>query len=257
MKDWNPDNYLVFRNERTQPAIDLVEKIYLNDPENIIDIGCGPGNSTQIVVNKWPNCDVVGLDSSKSMIEKAKSDYPNQTWIHENAENIAGDKKYSLVFSNASLQWMDNHEILIPRLWGLVDDNGAFAAQIPNFENMPINLAIKGVLKKSKWNSIINNNNWNKQLHGIDYYYELFSKYTDEITLWETYYYHTMQSMRGIIEFVHSTALRPYLEQLRTEDENQEFENEILEECRKYYKEQSNQKVLFPFQRMFVIAYKK
>jgi trans-aconitate 2-methyltransferase len=170
MKDWNPGKYLLFKNERTQLAIDLAEKIKipaprggvlnpkginLNNPKNIIDIGCGPGNSTQILVNKRPNCNVVGLDSSKSMIEKAKNDYPNQIWIHEKAENIIGDEKYSLVFSNASLQWMDNHEILIPKLWNIVDDHGAFAAQIPDFENMPINSAINDVLKKEKWNHYI------------------------------------------------------------------------------------------------------
>ncbi|MDR1066491.1 MAG: methyltransferase domain-containing protein [Clostridiales bacterium] len=256
MKDWNPDKYLLFENERTQPAIDLVEKISLSNPKKIIDIGCGPGNSTRILANKWPNCNVVGLDSSKSMIEKAKSDYPNQTWIHERAENIADDKEYSLVFSNASLQWMDNPEILIPKLWNAVEDNGAFAAQIPNFENMPVNFAINDALKKEKWNNRIKSNIWNKQ-HEINYYYEILNKYAGEITLWETHYYHIMESMKGIIDFVRSTALRPYLEQLVTEDEKRELENEILDECKKRYNEQSNNKVLFPFQRMFIIAYKK
>jgi trans-aconitate 2-methyltransferase len=257
MKDWNPDKYLLFKNERTQPAIDLVEKINLNNPKNVIDIGCGPGNSTQILVNKWPNCNVVGLDSSKSMIEKAKNDYPNQTWIHGKAENIPDDERYSLVFSNASLQWMDEHEMLIPRLWNVVDDNGVFAAQIPNFENMPVNFAINDVLKKKKWNNCIRNNIWNKQLRKLNYYYEILSKYTDEITLWETHYYHIMESTKGIIDFVHSTALRPYLEQVETENEKQEFLNEVIDGCKKHYKKQSNNKVLFPFQRMFIIAYKK
>jgi trans-aconitate 2-methyltransferase len=74
MTDWDPDKYLQFMNERTQPAIDLVGKINAADPANIIDIGCGPGNSTQILVNKWPSSAVTGLDSSKTMIEKAKND---------------------------------------------------------------------------------------------------------------------------------------------------------------------------------------
>jgi trans-aconitate 2-methyltransferase len=256
MNDWNPDKYLVYKNERTQPAIDLIEKIQLNNPKDIIDIGCGPGNSTQILVNKYPNCNIIGLDSSKTMIEKARTDFPNQIWIHENVENITNEEKYSLVFSNAVLQWIDNHEILIPKLWNLVDENGAFAAQIPNFNKMPINFAINNVLEKTKWSSCIKNVIWNKQFFGLDYYYELLSKYTDEIVLWETHYFHIMQSMQGIIDFVHSTALKPYLEQLSNE-KKQEFEMEILEECNKYYRKQSNCKVLFPFERMFIIAYKR
>jgi len=256
MNDWNPNKYLVFKNERTQPAIDLVERIELVNPKNIIDIGCGPGNSTQILVNKYPNSAVVGLDSSKAMIEKAKADFPNQTWIHEKAENIGDEKKYSLVFSNAALQWIDNHEILIPKLWNLVDDNGAFAAQIPNFKPMPVNTAINNVLTKDKWNYGIKDNvPWNKQLYGLDYYYELLNKHSKKIVLWETHYCHIMSSIQGIIDFVHSTALKPYSEQLNDENKKQEFETEVLEECKKYYKEQSDGNILFPFQRMFVIAY--
>jgi trans-aconitate 2-methyltransferase len=257
MKDWNPNKYLIFKNERTQPAIDLVERIELINPKSIIDIGCGPGNSTQILTEKYPNSTVIGLDSSKAMIEKAKTEFPNQIWVYEKAENMDDNKKYSLVFSNAALQWIDNHETLIPKLWNLVDGEGAFAAQIPNFEKMPINTAINNVLEKTKWSNRIKNTIWNKQYSGLDYYYELLNKYADEIILWETHYYHIMQSMQGIVDFVHPTALKPYLDQLNNENEKQEFETEILEECKKYYKEQSNGKVLFPFQRMFIVAYKR
>jgi len=256
MNDWNPQKYLAYKNERTQPAIDLLERIVLVNPKKIIDIGCGPGNSTQILVNKFPNCTIIGLDSSKTMIEKAKADFPNQIWIHEKAENITDEEKYSLVFSNAALQWIDNHEILIPKLWKLVDGKGVFAAQIPNFEKMPINLAINNVINKVKWNNI-ENNIWNKQFIGLDYYYELLNKLTKKIILWETHYYHIMESMQGIIDFIHTTAIKPYLEQLKNENEKNDFEMEILEECKNYYKEQSDGKVLFPFQRMFMIAYKE
>jgi len=256
MKDWNPCKYLVFKNERTQPAIDLVEKIDLDNPKTIIDIGCGPGNSTQILVNKYSNSTIIGLDSSETMIEKAQNDYPNQIWIHEKAENLTDEKKYSLVFSNAALQWIDNHEILIPNLWKLVEENGAFAAQIPCFEKMPINSAINNVLGKNRWNDSIKNKFWDKKPHDLNYYYDLLSKNTEKIILWETHYFHVMQSTQRIIDFIHSTALKPYFEQLGTESEKQAFEEEILEECKKYYKVQSNGNVLFPFMRMFMIAYK-
>ncbi|MDR1871652.1 MAG: methyltransferase domain-containing protein [Deltaproteobacteria bacterium] len=257
MDNWNPNKYLQFKNERTQPAIDLVEKIDINEPTNIIDIGCGPGNSTQILINKWPNSMVIGLDSSINMIEKARKDYPYQMWIHDNAENIHDDKKYSIVFSNASLQWMEDHKVLIPKLWKIVSDNGVFAAQIPKFETMPINSAIQNVLRKELWEKSIKNNFWaNKTLRNLDYYYEIFSTFTEEIIVWETHYFHILPSMQGIIDFIHSTALKPYLEELKTDKEKQKFENDILKECRKYYKEQSDGKVLFPFKRMFMIAYK-
>jgi trans-aconitate 2-methyltransferase len=255
MKDWNPDEYLVFKNERTQPSIDLVEKIDLKNPKNIIDIGCGTGNSTQILLNKWSDSVIIGLDSSISMIEKAKKDYPNQTWIHGNAENITDKNKYSLVFSNAALQWMDNHEILIPKLWKIVEDNGALAAQIPNLKTMPIYEVINNVLNKNKWNNCVKKQELN--YNELSYYYELLSQYTKEFVLWETNYFHILPSIQRIVDFVHATTLRPYLEQLNSEEEKKEFEEDILEECKKYYKKQSNGNILFPFHRIFIIAYKK
>jgi len=256
MADWNSNKYLAFKNERTQPSIDLVESIELINPKTIIDIGCGPGNSTQILVNKWPNSKIIGLDSSKTMIERAKNDYPNQIWIHEDAQNITDDNKYSLVFSNAALQWIDNHEKLIHNLWKIVENNGAFACQIPNFENMPINIAINNVLNRYKWKDYIDNF-WNKGGHELNYYYELLSKYTKELFLWETRYFHILSSMKEIIDFLHSTALKPYLEQLNNQRDREEFEKDILQESKKYYYEQSDGNVLFPFYRMFMIAYKK
>jgi len=256
INEWNPGKYLEFKNERTQPSIDLVERIDLKDPKTIIDIGCGPGNSTQILVNKYPNSYIVGLDSSINMIEKAQSDYPNQNWIHGYAEKLNDDKKYSLVFSNAALQWINNHEILIPNLWKIVDENGAFAAQIPSFARMPINTVINNIIKKTQWNKKLIKRSWEEELNDLNSYYELLSKYTNKIFLWETHYFHIMQSMKGIVDFIDSTALKPYMEQLSTEKDRNIFEDEILDECYKYYKVQSNGNVLFPFIRMFMIAYK-
>jgi trans-aconitate 2-methyltransferase len=257
MNDWDPNAYLQFRNERAQPAIDLVEKIELYCPKNIIDIGCGPGNSTQILAAKWPDSVITGLDSSIAMIEKARNDYPHQLWLHTNAENIDADKKYSLVFSNAALQWMDNHETLIPKLWEIVNKNGAFAVQIPKFEKMPISDVINKVIDSDKWYKRMNGEIFRFELHELDYYYDLLSPFTDNIILWETHYFHILPSLQGIIDFIQSTALKPYLEKLNIDTEKRALKNDILKECQNCYRIQSNGRVLFPFKRMFIIAYKK
>jgi trans-aconitate 2-methyltransferase len=256
MNDWNPEKYLQFKNERTQPAIDLVSRININNPERIIDIGCGPGNSTQILVNKWPESIVTGLDSSESMIKKAKTDYPKQNWINAKAENIKDDKKFNIVFSNAALQWMGNHELLIPNLWKIVDKDGALAVQIPRFEAMPINEALNTISKNNKWNKCFEHKKKDiMSYYNLDFYYDILTQFTETIELWETHYFHILPTQKGIVDFIHTTALKPYLECL---DENKmdEFENDILEECKKYYKIQKNGRVLFPFKRIFFIAYK-
>ncbi len=151
MNEWNPEQYLQFKSERTQPAIDLVSRINITEPQSIIDIGCGPGNSTQILVNRWPDSEVVGLDNSTTMIEKARQDYPKQKWIVDSADNIDPNSKYDLIFSNATLQWIPHHEILLPKLFNCVNPGGAIAVQIPKFKNMPINVAIETVASYYNW----------------------------------------------------------------------------------------------------------
>ena len=99
-KDWNPDLYLRFEKERTQPSIDLVSRINFDTPGKIIDIGCGPGNSTQILVQKWPDALVTGVDNSPAMIEKAKKDFPNQNWKLLDAGKDEINEKFDIIISD-------------------------------------------------------------------------------------------------------------------------------------------------------------
>jgi trans-aconitate 2-methyltransferase len=115
MQNWNPEQYLKFKNERTQPSIDLVSKIKIDHPKSIIDIGCGPGNSTQVLYQRWPEAEIIGLDSSEQMIKKAREDFPQQKWFLADASGFGSDRTYDLVFSNAALQWVHDHETLLPR----------------------------------------------------------------------------------------------------------------------------------------------
>ena len=117
MSDWSPQQYLKFSNERTQPSIDLVTKIKVDNPRSIIDIGCGPGNSTEVLHEQWPDAKIVGLDNSSKMIEKARKDYPDGKWMLGDASKLETGQSYDIVFSNATLQWIPDHDILIPRLF--------------------------------------------------------------------------------------------------------------------------------------------
>lgn len=254
--EWNPEQYLQFKSERTQPTIDLVSRINISNPLSIIDIGCGPGNSTQILVNRWPDSEVVGLDNSNTMIEKARQDYPCQKWIVDNAENIDQDSKYDLIFSNATLQWIPHHDILLPKLFNCVNPGGAIAVQIPMFKNMPLNVAIETVANYYKW---INYTKGCEELFTFndpDFYYEIINKLATGVELWETSYFHILNSLGSLIDFIRTTGLKPYLDRLPSNEMKSEFEQEVLTECKKYYKLLSNGKVLFPFDRLFFIGYK-
>ena len=256
MNEWNPEQYLQFKSERTQPAIDLVSRINISNPRSIIDIGCGPGNSTQILVNRWPDSEVVGLDNSKTMIEKARNDYPEQKWIVANAENIDPNSKYDLIFSNATLQWIPHHETLLPKLFNCVNPGGAIAVQIPKFKNLPINVAIETVANYDKWKNYTKGCEELFTLEDMDFYYEILNKLAIGVELWETSYFHILNSRESVIDFIRTTGLKPYLDRLPSDEMKSEFEQEVLTECKKYYKLQSDGKVLFPFDRLFFIGYK-
>ena len=116
MSGWNPDAYLKFEQERTQPSRDLVSRIRLSNLKVIVDIGCGPGNSTHVLRDAWPKAKVIGLDNSKEMINKAKATYPECEWILADAADWQPHQKYDLVFSNATLQWIPNHAMLLSAL---------------------------------------------------------------------------------------------------------------------------------------------
>ena len=256
MIDWNPDSYLKFRNERTQPSIDLVSRIELVNPSSIIDIGCGPGNSTQVLFEKWPSADIIGLDHSPEMIIKAKSDYPNRKWIHADAAHYDPQETYDIVFSNATLQWIQNHEKLIPRLFSFLKVNGALAIQVPANDESPLHKSLLAVSKNDKWFKFSGDCDRLLNYQSASYYYDILNGLSSKIDLWETTYYHTLSNHQALIEWYKSTGMRPFLERLPDDNYKQQFENEVLGGCRESYKVQRDGKILYPFKRIFFIAYK-
>jgi trans-aconitate 2-methyltransferase len=255
-KDWNPELYLKFKEERTQPARDLAARINVENPENIIDVGCGPGNSTNVLFCKWPESEIIGIDSSTSMIESARNNYPDIEWRIEDVTKMETKEKYDIIFSNATIQWIQNHEKLISELVKMLKDNSALAVQVPLYHNMPISQAIEGVSLNKKWKKQTGRANDDFTFHSSDYYYDILSGKVKSISMWETSYFHIMPSHQTIVEMIKSTGMRTFLDKLDTTEEKIEFEKDVLKEITKVYPAQKNGNVLFPFKRLFFIGYK-
>jgi trans-aconitate 2-methyltransferase len=255
--DWNPQHYLKFKNERTQPSVDLVSRIDSVSPSTIIDIGCGPGNSTQILIERWPKAEVIGIDSSPSMIEKARAAYPHQTWRLGDASKFNEENAYDIVFSNATIQWIPDHETLIANFYHLAKKGGAIALQVPRFNQMPIRSAIAAISENEPWKKYTKEVDALFTYHDPSFYYEQFSRHTARIDLWETTYFHILESQQSIIDFCRSAGMKPFLDSLPTDSDRAQFEHEVLDEVKKRYPLQPDGKVLFPFIRLFVIAYKE
>lgn len=255
--DWEPELYLKFRNERTRPVIDLVNRISTDFlPEKIIDIGCGPGNSSQILVRRWPSAYLVGIDNSSAMIEKAKTDYPDQEWIIADGASYKTTLRFDVVFSNSAIQWIPSHEQLLDKFHELLTDKGILAVQIPLFWDMPAGKALAKVTGNARWKKDLDSVSDIFTIHDNSFYYDQLSKYYNPVEIWQTDYIHIFSSWYSILEMIRSTALKPYFERLKNESVRREFEEELFNEIKSNYSLQGDGKVLFPFRRLFFIGYK-
>lgn len=254
--DWNPELYLKFGKERIQPSIDLVARIDFTKPNKIIDIGCGPGNSTQILYSRWPDSDITGADNSPAMIKKAMNDYPNQKWILFNAGKDMIDEKFDIVFSNATIQWIPHHEKLIKDFAEILNESGVLAIQLPLFSGMPLRKSISETAAQEKWRTATQGVEKLFTIHDASFYYDHLVPYFSKVDIWTTDYYHVMESQQAILEMIRSTGLKPYLERIADDNEKQMFEALVLEKIKEDYPLQQDGKVLFPFRRLFFVAKK-
>lgn len=259
MNDWNSEQYLKFKAQRTQPAVDLAARLGgspSGSRSEIIDLGCGPGNSTRVLKNRFPNAHIVGADSSENMLEKARAENPDLEFIrldlNEDMSRLNG--KFDVVFSNACFQWLPNHRELLPRVFSLLKSGGALAVQIPMNYDEPVHKIIRRVSESSKWSDKFHE----KRIFGtltIPEYHDVLSGLTDDFEMWQTVYCHRMPSIESIIEWYRATGLRPYLNAL-SEADGAEFTAEVSKELEKEYPKQKNGEIIFRFPRFFFIAKK-
>jgi len=255
--DWQPNLYLAFGKERTQPSIDLAARINKDDPKRIIDIGCGPGNSTNVLKVRWTQAEIVGLDNSEAMINEAKSKYPAINWIQADASDDL-DKlgKFDIVFSNAAIQWIPNHKILLTNLFGMLNNDGVLAVQVPCTKYMPINTELIKLTSNGKWKNHFTNISSTYSVHTADFYYNILCGLTAEIDLWETNYFHIMNTHSEIVKWYSGSGLRPYLDCLKDDFTKNKFVKEYENALKEVYPVQSDGKILFPFTRIFFIVKK-
>ncbi|ANH83684.1 hypothetical protein A8C56_03625 [Niabella ginsenosidivorans] len=254
-KDWDPDLYLKFGKERLQPSVDLVARIRIEQPQSIIDIGCGPGNSTQILRQRWPGSKITGLDHSVAMIEKAEQDYPNQEWIQADAGKDPIPGQYDIVFSNAAIQWIPHHADLLAKLKGLLNSGGALAVQLPLIFDMPVEYAIEEALERTGLREIRQAVKALLTVHSATEYYDILAGLFDPVEIWQTDYMHVMENPVAVLKMIRSTRLKPYLERMPDAANRSLFEQNVLEGIQKIYPVQQNGKLLFPFKRLFFIGY--
>jgi trans-aconitate 2-methyltransferase len=254
MIQWDSELYLRYEQERTQPSLDLAGKIPLAAPEEIIDLGCGPGNGTRVLRQRWPNAHITGLDSSPAMIERAHQSATDVDWKVGDIQSWSETDRFDLIFANASLHWVADHQTLMRRLMAALKPAGVLAFQVPALYNQPAAQAVNDLAKSSSWQPYRLQEKYTLCVHQPGAYYDWLVPLSKRLQIWETVYFHELENHHRMIEFYSSTGLKPYLEGLSSEDLRDRFKAEVLDVYRMLFPTQPNGKVLFPFRRLFVIA---
>lgn len=255
---WEAARYLTFESERTQPCRDLVARLGAVEPGTIVDLGCGTGSSTAVLRERWPHANILGVDSSAEMLDRARAALPSVRFEEGDLRSWVSEGPAGLVFSNAALQWVPDHPTELPRLWRQVAEGGALAFQVP-VRGDPSPAWVEA------WTNVLSRRPWvdhgpfdprASPVLGSTDYYRLLAPTARRVELWETEYVHVMAGPSAIVEWTRATALRPWLARLGDGARSKAFLEEYAREVARSYPPQPNGMLLFPFRRRFVAAYR-
>lgn len=248
MADWNPSLYLKFADERTRPAAELTARIVQQPVKLAVDLGCGPGNSTALLRAAWPEARIIGVDNSAAMLAQAAKALPDCEFITANIEDWQPSEPADVIYANASLQWLTEHQTLFPRLVRQLANSGVLAVQMPDNWQEPSHTLMRQVAEELGFPE-----SGRQPLPSVQQYYDMLTNSGCGVDIWRTTYYHSLESHQAIVDWLQATGLRPYLQDL-DEAEKNVFLERYLTLLQQHYPLQCNGKVLLLFPRLFIVA---
>jgi trans-aconitate 2-methyltransferase len=248
---WNDAQYLKFSDERTRAARELLARVPLESAARVVDLGCGPGNSTALLRDRWPNASLSGVDNSPEMLERARRDLPSIDLILGDAGSYRASERVDLLFANAVFHWLPDHATLFPSLIDQVREGGVLAAQMPHSFEEPSHRLMREVRarllpERSPVTAAT-------PVAGAAFYYDLLAPHATAVDIWRTTYEHVMPDAAAIVEWVKGTGLRPYLDDL-TPSERTAYLAEYSAAIDRAYPARVDGKRLFSFPRLFIVA---
>jgi trans-aconitate 2-methyltransferase len=256
---WDPDRYLEYADERGRPFVDLLARVHAETPRVVVDLGCGPGNLTALLADRWPGADVTGVDSSPEMIESARA-VEGVTWEVADLRDWARPRAGTLVspvdvlVSNATLQWLPDHLELLPRLVDRVAPGGWLAFQVPGNFGEPSHTLRADIAERAPYAEHVRDVAVPSSHEPADYLRVLLDLGC-EADVWETTYLHVLAGADPVFDWVSGTGARPTIQAL-PEGLREEFEDEFRALLREAYPADASGHVVMPFRRIFAVARK-
>ena len=252
---WSAKQYVAFEDERTRPVRDLVGALPDIDARSVADIGCGPGNSTEVLASRFPHARLSGIDSSPDMIAAARQRLPAASFALEEVQSWSGPGPFDVILANAVLQWVPNHETLLPALIARLAPRGALAVQMPDNLGGPAHRLMREIAGDGPWaGKLAKAARARTVLADAQWYYELLRPKCSSVDLWRTTYYHALAGgAAAVVEWFKGSGLRPYLEPL-SEDERGAYLSRYTAAISDAYPPLADGSVLLPFPRLFMIA---
>lgn len=252
MADWSPSTYLIFEDERTRAARDLLAQVPPDDRRKIVDVGCGPGNSTELLVDRYPDTEILGIDNSPAMLEAARKRLPGLLFDMADANRWIPEPAVDLVFANATYQWIPGHVGQLGRVLAALRPGAVLAVQMPDNLAEPTHRLMKEVAELGPWAERLVGAA-RDPLPSAQVYHEALAPLAARVDIWRTTYNHVLADASAIVEFVSATGLRPFVAPL-SEPERRDFLARYTDEIAKAYPPMIGGKVMLRFPRLFIVA---
>ncbi|MEO8674170.1 MAG: methyltransferase domain-containing protein [Casimicrobiaceae bacterium] len=260
---WEPGQYLKYASERLRPALDLLARIPLAAPGSVVDLGCGAGNVTRILAERWLDARIVGVDNSEAMLAKAREAGADRGNLSFQSADLAAwadavaPASIDLVYSNAALHWLDDHATLFPRLMRAVAPGGMLAVQMPSNFHAPSHVVLQDVAGGPRWHAQLGALLRPGPVAPAVRYFEWLSPHARTVDMWTTEYLHVLppasDGEHPVIAWIKGTALTPFLALLGA-DAQRAFIRDCAERIAQAYPALPDGRVVYPFRRVFVAA---